>query len=342
MLERLTLRDFQTHKKLVIDLDPRITTVVGPSDQGKSAVIRALRWLCFNRPTGDAFIRHGTDSTKVSLTVDGREIRRSKGKAGNTYHIDQQPLKAFGADVPEEVAKLLNLGDVNFQGQHDAPFWFSETAGGVSKALNAIINLGDIDRVSGYLNSKLREYQATQSAAEQRVATTKVEWLALKPLKEIDKELQAVEALSTAHRAAGTRALLGHDLVQEAQGWGVRTERAAAGHQGALLAIAAGDQWQRTAQARQALVSLVTQAKGLEQTKMQAVPDPTPLVALWDRKSAAAARAGALAGLVAEARRQQGRVREAKSASETAEKQFHKLMGKVCPLCGNQIGKLPK
>lgn len=41
MIRRIVLRNFQNHRRLRIDLDPRVTTVVGPSDAGKSAVVRA-------------------------------------------------------------------------------------------------------------------------------------------------------------------------------------------------------------------------------------------------------------------------------------------------------------
>ena len=54
-LSRLSLTNFQKHERLALDLDPRLTSIAGDSDRGKSAVLRALAWLCLNSfPTRDA------------------------------------------------------------------------------------------------------------------------------------------------------------------------------------------------------------------------------------------------------------------------------------------------
>ena len=135
MIESITITNFQAHKKFTLELDPKITVVTGKSDAGKSAIYRALRWLCTNRPSGNEFIRWGTDGTRVKLRVDGRTIIRKRGK-GNSYSLDKDSYEAFGSDVPEDIAKLLNLSEVSFQGQFDGPFWFDKTPGEVSRALN--------------------------------------------------------------------------------------------------------------------------------------------------------------------------------------------------------------
>jgi len=73
-LKKLVLENFQVHPKLSLDLDPHITCIIGPSDVGKSAVIRALRWLCQNVPDGAEFIRDGTKQAIVTLQADGKTI----------------------------------------------------------------------------------------------------------------------------------------------------------------------------------------------------------------------------------------------------------------------------
>ena len=156
MLERLTIENFQAHSKLDLKLDPAVTTIVGPSDAGKSAVIRALIWLATNRPLGDSFIRDGETRARVSLLVDSRWIVRTRGKSENTYSIDGEELKAFGNEVPSEVSQLLNLSPINLQHQHDSPFWFSETAGEVSRQLNQIVDLSIIDRTLANLDKAAR------------------------------------------------------------------------------------------------------------------------------------------------------------------------------------------
>lgn len=42
MFEKLVLRDFQRHRKLVVVLDPRVTTLVGPSDVGFTFILKRI------------------------------------------------------------------------------------------------------------------------------------------------------------------------------------------------------------------------------------------------------------------------------------------------------------
>ena len=134
MLKKMRITNFQKHQDLKISFDPGVTVVVGPSDAGKSAVIRSLRWLSTNEPKGDSFIREGAEFAEAKLLVDDHTIARFRGKE-NTYSLDGSEFKAFKDKPPEQISSLLNVGDVNFQGQHDAIFWFSLTAGEVAKGL---------------------------------------------------------------------------------------------------------------------------------------------------------------------------------------------------------------
>lgn len=55
---KLRIQNFQAHKDTTIEFDC-ITTIVGPSDIGKSAVLRALKWVAKNEPKGTSFVRDG-------------------------------------------------------------------------------------------------------------------------------------------------------------------------------------------------------------------------------------------------------------------------------------------
>jgi len=183
MIESIWLRDFQAHKHLTVKLSPTVTSIVGPSDIGKSAIIRALRWLVFNRPLGQAFIRDGASSTEVTVRCEKHSLTRGKGKDGNYYTVDGKALGALGSDVPTSVQSVLMLAEENFQSQHDAPFWFSETSGEVSRRLNEIVNLGVMDDVQAELLAGLRRYRAELEVITARLAeaTNKRESLSYVP-----------------------------------------------------------------------------------------------------------------------------------------------------------------
>src|SRR5688572_7680246 len=69
----LTVTDFQSLGRVEVEVSG-LTVLVGPSNRGKSALIRALEAVLFNKP-GDAFVRHGKKKAVVELldvpTADG-------------------------------------------------------------------------------------------------------------------------------------------------------------------------------------------------------------------------------------------------------------------------------
>lgn len=246
-LERLDLKHFQCHRSRSIEFDPLITTLVGKTNSGKSAVLRALRWLVQNYPGSDEFISDGEKYSRARLTIDGHRVIRRIGDR-NEYSLDGKVYKAFGRSVPPAISELLNLTDENFQGQLDAPFWFSLTPGQVAKELNRIINLGVIDRSLANLAQISR--QATSEVAltktrlqEAKQARAKLVWvpemseklgvlqskqqtLAAKAQKRANLAVlvQQASELTAAKKNASNRAKRGRTAVQVGQAWLVKRQ----------------------------------------------------------------------------------------------------------------------
>jgi len=55
MLKTLRGENFQSWRELLMTLSPGVNVIVGESDAGKSAIMRMLRLLITNRPSGDAY-----------------------------------------------------------------------------------------------------------------------------------------------------------------------------------------------------------------------------------------------------------------------------------------------
>lgn len=174
MLKSLKLYNFQAHRKRLIQFDPAITTIRGRTDVGKSAVLRALRWLALNDTGGDEFITWGADESVAIVELeDGAggeaKIVRRKGKE-NVYKLDGQVFKAFGAGkVPDPVAGILQLSEINFQKQHDKPFWLDDPAGEVSRQLNKVIDLAVIDTAMSNAAKMVRTARERVSVSESRL-----------------------------------------------------------------------------------------------------------------------------------------------------------------------------
>lgn len=196
-IEKIQIKEFRTHHRIDIELDPAITTITGRNFAGKSTIIRALVWVAMNKPAGTSFINWDADKTAVRIVMDKRKITRTRSKSINNYKLSgkKKPYEAFYHDVPADIAKILNLSDINFQGQQSAPFWFCETAGEVSRQLNSIINLDVIDNTLANLVSEKFKTQAVINATTEALDEAIKKKKELKYVKRLNKELLNVETL---------------------------------------------------------------------------------------------------------------------------------------------------
>jgi len=377
MIERLLIEDFQAHHKLAIDLDPAVTTIVGPSDAGKSAVIRALIWLATNRPLGDTFIRDGVKQARVTLHVDGHEIVRTRGKSINTYSIDGEELKAFGNDVPEGIANFLNLSNINLQHQHDAPFWFSKTAGEVSRQLNQIVDLSIIDHTLGNLEQVHRATTAEVLSLEQQEEQAKEERSALSWVRKAQGDLDKLEereeqweAAQDTHRDATERVqavrLHKETVVQLKSGqeaaeqvleigarWDDSRDKALLMEEtieeikvsreeiqraeAAANVLLIGSQWEGIREKVSLLRELAQEVREHTAQQKQPIPDLDGLEQLREIAVEVSQRRVLLQETITTARAAQRRVQDIGTEAQEAEDKFHEQMGDVCPLCTQKL-----
>ena len=195
MLEKLTIRDYQLHEKLVLEFGNGVTTLTGPSESGKSAAVRALRTLTTNRSAGVGSIRRGSEGYRLRLRFDdGRSLGRIRG-VDNTYILDGRELRAFGTNVPEEVSEALNVCDLTFQGQHDPPFGFNLSPAQLSRNLNEIVNLESIDTALANVMKELRKAKATVGVCRDRLKGAKKVRESLSWVRTMRKRLLRLERL---------------------------------------------------------------------------------------------------------------------------------------------------
>lgn len=203
MLTRITLKNFQKHKKLSLDLE-QITTIIGPSDAGKSAVLRAFRWLCLSRPAGSEFIRKGSRICRVTLDASEHWISRTKSNSENTYIVQDKEsateksevYKALKGTVPEEIANILNVDEINFQKQMDGPFWLNLTPGEIGRELNSLMNLEKMDSLLAHIASQLRLHQTQETLLSEDEAQTERRLNSLDWLEEAEAINAEIEKLS--------------------------------------------------------------------------------------------------------------------------------------------------
>ena len=217
MLQTIQIHNFQSHENSQLDLTPGINTLVGDSDCGKSAVMRAILWAITNSPQGDAYVSDWTKTPKgkqmagaatyVAIDTNPQKDRgkfsvvRKRSPEFNGYEVfdgsDNTQFEALRTDVPREVSQCFNIGPVNIQRQMDPPFLIASTPGEAARFINQLVNLTDIDEAQTEINSlgrscsaDLRAATATLEKAEDLVKG--MEWVGR--LQELAENLAGLEA----------------------------------------------------------------------------------------------------------------------------------------------------
>jgi exonuclease SbcC len=168
-IKSIELVNFQSHQSTLIEPAPpgKLTVITGPSDSGKTAIIRALKWAFNNQPQGADFMRTGASVVRVNVKFADRNIVvRERTAATNRYKIirpvtaagpdNTETFEGFGSTVPLEVQEITGVRTVkiadqdlllNLSEQLDPPFLGqkSTTAPGRAKILGKLAGTEEID-----------------------------------------------------------------------------------------------------------------------------------------------------------------------------------------------------
>lgn len=216
MIEEIRIKNFQAHKSAVYGLSP-VTTFVGRSDKGKSAIIRALRWVVTNTPRGTGFVRTGETTCKVGVKVDNHTVMRVRTKSKNTYSLDGEELKAFGADTPDVVDEVFMISPASFQGQFDGPFWLALSGGQLADKLNQIADLQLLTKMVSSAGKKVKDNKAQLKAHESILENAKAEIDFHEWAVEAKVDLERIETLDGMIKAKQEQAHKIEQLLHAAQ-----------------------------------------------------------------------------------------------------------------------------
>ena len=221
-IEKVTIKGFQSHIDSTFQLSPGLTVITGPSDAGKTAIVRALRWLAFNEPQGEAFlhtirnadgsVKTAVDQAYVEVTFDnGITISKTRRKGKTTYTHSLYPQPWEKAELPPEIKETLGLmkqeyGDfttcLNFAFQLDAPFLLSETASVGAKVLGKIAGTEIVDKSIGEVNKRTHKARQDVAQAEKTIGQLDVELLEYLTL---DEKQAAYDAVKERYAAVGVK-----------------------------------------------------------------------------------------------------------------------------------------
>lgn len=197
MIKSLSILNFQSHKSSKLIFDKGVNVIVGSSDSGKSAIIRALLKLVRNRPIGDSFRSNWGGDTIITGEFDDNTVSfEMRDGSKNAYRLNKlPPFQALKTDVPEEIQKAININEVNFQQQLDAPYLLSSTPGEVARHFNKITHLDKIDKSISSIKKWTSTLSSTLESKVKEQEKQKVKLKTFDYLEEMQTEVEELEQL---------------------------------------------------------------------------------------------------------------------------------------------------
>ena len=353
MIKDARFQNFQAHKDTKLVFSPGVNVIKGTSAQGKTSIVRALRWALTNRPQGFTFKSHfATEEQNTSLEInfdDGGYVLRERGKKSNEYvNQNGEVFKALRGEVPDEIKEVLQMDDVNLMSQHDPYFMLQDTPGERGRKINAVVNLGVIDEVLSKCAGLIRNTKSTISCKEEEVEKSKIALLDLKHIEPSEVLVQEIE-LCNRKRQEQVRAIdkltslvnqLSNSInkVKEDKNW-LKIKPAYLEIQELIYKLKPlKEKYDRLEQLKLQLVK--SEAKLKEDVKWLKVKNEyeeiVPLISTSKSLRTKIDRINKLLLCITNAKTMQN---SASSVAENKQISYNKLFKKtgVCPLCGNPI-----
>ena len=190
-LKKVILKNFQSHKYSIIEFNEGLNIIVGPSDSGKTAIIRAIKWALYNEPAGNYFIREGETEASVTLEFsNGIKIKRLRNKSKNVYilyNIDNEEIifEGFGNKVPQEIIDLLEIkkisldsnesNAINLGEQLEGAFLLSEKGSTKASAIGRLIGVNLIDDALKETLKDIRNISIQKNIISESIKKTETE-----------------------------------------------------------------------------------------------------------------------------------------------------------------------
>ena len=194
MINSLNIQNYQSHKNSLLEFHPGVNVIVGSSDAGKSAILRALRKLIWNKPMGEAFRSTWGGQTSITANFDDLPVSWIKDKE-TVYKLGEQEFKAFSTEVPPEIVKAVNMGEINLQQQLDSHFLLSNISGDVAKHFNRIAHLEKIDSATASVNSSIAKVSRSIEADKKTLSSYQEELKEFDGLTKAEIELEVLETM---------------------------------------------------------------------------------------------------------------------------------------------------
>lgn len=204
MSMKVQVKNYQIIKNAEAEFVPGLNVIVGPSNNGKTSFIKAIKSLIYTEP-GSTPIRFGTQSYIVGIQYNGHTVILQKGLKDSAYLVDGEKFTKYGTSTPEEVSKALGIRElelngkkekINFWDQMNYPFLLDKSS---TELFRFIVDSGEDDQISAALkdmvsdrqgiNKDINQLQGSIMVLDEQIATKTKEIDNLKPKLDVSKEI---------------------------------------------------------------------------------------------------------------------------------------------------------
>lgn len=225
---RVTFHNFQSHADTEIRPAAGFNVIVGESHNGKSAILRGVRWVAENKPSGKSMIRIGTKEGYVEVELEnGTVIRRFVTASDNGYKVTMPDgtVREGNTKMVFEVQRLMGwtpmpIGPdeeigINHMSQSASPMLIGDNYTGTDRSRI----IGSINNTDG-IDAAVDEYalENARAAETRKHETARIDTLNEK-IEACEKEKAGLDAACTILRLMEKRDALANylKLVETAQ-----------------------------------------------------------------------------------------------------------------------------
>jgi len=202
-ITQVKLKNFQDHADTTIDFTNGINLIVGSSDAGKSAILRAINLVFHNNYKRDSYIRHGEKECSVSVKFsDGVEVTRVKGEDVNSYLLTDaegniHSFPKVGTGIPDEIKK--NLGNpplddkkrpISYADQMSSLFLVDLSSSDLPRTLSELTGIQHLQTSAELLSKTARSYDRSIKDKKEKIEKLETE---LDNYSYVDKDLERIE-----------------------------------------------------------------------------------------------------------------------------------------------------
>lgn len=202
-ITQVKLKNFQDHADTTIDFTNGINLIVGSSDAGKSAILRAINLVFHNNYKRDSYIRHGEKECSVSVKFsDGVEVTRIKGEDVNSYLLTDaegniHSFPKVGTGIPDEIKK--NLGNpplddkkrpISYADQMSSLFLVDLSSSDLPRTLSELTGIQHLQTSAELLSKTARSYDRSIKDKKEKIEKLETE---LDNYSYVDKDLEKIE-----------------------------------------------------------------------------------------------------------------------------------------------------